>query len=192
MRRALRPARRWRRSRSDMASTPICFSHGVGSLDRHWRRRASMRRNSCRCRFRRRRRRPPGAWRSCSRVENGSGSAPTWMRRRWRGSSRLCRADDAVAERSASLVGDRPYRHAQRFRRPGADRSRDAETRSALWTFVRVPGSSRRFDKMPVMGRTGALPVLETVGERPVHLACGRRRRRHDLDRAAWLSLIGD
>ena len=57
------------------------------------------------------------------------------------------RRDDPGPERRAGLAGDRPHRHAQGLRRPGAAGAGDAQARSARRTSVRVPRPARRADQ---------------------------------------------
>src|SRR6516162_2504863 len=90
----------------------------------------------------------------------------------WRVSSLLLNGDEhSDPERGAGLAGDRPHRHAQGVRRPGAAGARDAQAQCAQRAPFCVPRSARRADQGALARRAGHVPVRQTAGARALHLA---------------------
>src|SRR5215510_1848397 len=105
----------------------------------------------------------------------------------WRVLSLLLNGDEhSDPERGAGLAGDRPHRHAQGVRRPGAAGARDAQAQCAQRASFCVPRSARWADQGALARRAGHVPVRQTAGARALHLAITPAQLGYLLEGIDW------
>ncbi|CAA9547362.1 MAG: Mobile element protein, partial [uncultured Thermomicrobiales bacterium] len=93
--------------------------------------------------------------------------------------------------RRAGVARDRPHRHAQGLRQPGAAGSGGAQARSLERPPVLLSRPPRRSVEGDLARRTGSMPVHQKAGARALPVAEPGRRGGDDLLRPTRLPALG-